>query len=1113
MVAETSGRVVHLEIENFKSYRGKVLIGPFHDFTTIIGPNGSGKSNVMDAISFVLGVRTAHLRGNLKELLYSSSDGVTPEDRPDHGSVSLAFQPTGGEPPIIFSRAIQTAPDGASCTSQYRIDGKAVSADAYIARLESHGVLVKARNFLVFQGDIENVAQMRPRELTSLIEQVSGSAAHIEEFERAEQEKSAAEEQLAAALAAKRAVAQEKKQRKEERDEAERALALQKEVDVACATHLLWKLFHLEHDERAARAEVAAKEAAVRRLERDVAATEGLLESQRREQAGLAKQRLLLESRELARVAKRARATERELELKRGALAEQEAAHAALRRQLDSLRDAVRQADEEEEGSAGDGTNPTPSQLPPELLAEYQRLKAEAGARVARLEMDRAALASTQGAAEEALRLARSTARAGRARGGAGGRGRGGARARAREAAEREEAIGVKLNDLKKRTRLCAARAARARTRGREALQRRVEELAATTERERRTAEVVAGMRALFPGVHGFVHELADVPDARWKLALAVAMGRDLDAVVVDEDATALACIAYAKEQRVPPLTFLPLASIRGSDIDERTAALPGSARLALHCLAVRDARHMRVFQSIVGGTLVCETVEEARALAFGTPGVRRKVVSRDGTLINRSGVISGGVHAGLEARAQKWDQAALDAAKGPARRRRARAGGRGIIPTTDGARAGAGGGHRARGDGAALCARGRQGRRGPRGRARAQLAVVERERDARAPELAERARACAERDARLRELTARIDAETDAVFAAFSTKLGVASVRAWEETALRRAEDASARRLRLAAAVAKLESQLEHDARVDLPGAGLDKLRAQSLALKGRIDGLEASLRELKQVAANQAAEAAGLARALARARGSLTELAARRRDAEAIAAAEQVGLPPPSKYDYSSLPAPLRDVDPAARARAEIEHEQAVASLRAALARLTPNLRAFEQYEAAAFAHLAARIDGVYKELTRSERHPAGGQAYLALENAEDPFAGGVRFSAMPPAKRFRDMEALSGGEKTVAALALLFAIQSFRPSPFFVLDEVDAALDAANVARVAQYLRQVTRPDAKHAFQGIVISLKDGFYDKADALVGVCRQPGSNASAVFTLDLNAYGDVGPV
>lgn len=90
-------------------------------------------------------------------------------------------------------------------------------------------------------------------------------------------------------------------------------------------------------------------------------------------------------------------------------------------------------------------------------------------------------------------------------------------------------------------------------------------------------------------------------------------------------------------------------------------------------------------------------------------------------------------------------------------------------------------------------------------------------------------------------------------------------------------------------------------------------------------------------------------------------------------------------------------------------------------------------------------------------------------------------------------------SGGEKTVAALALLFAIHSYRPSPFFVLDEVDAALDATNVARVAHYIRNRTRGDAAQqqqagegadadgaagghvGFQSIVISLKDIFYEK--------------------------------
>jgi structural maintenance of chromosome 1 len=75
------------------------------------------------------------------------------------------------------------------------------------------------------------------------------------------------------------------------------------------------------------------------------------------------------------------------------------------------------------------------------------------------------------------------------------------------------------------------------------------------------------------------------------------------------------------------------------------------------------------------------------------------------------------------------------------------------------------------------------------------------------------------------------------------------------------------------------------------------------------------------------------------------------------------------------------------------------------------------------------------------------------------------------MPPMKRFRDMEQLSGGEKTMAALALLFAIHTYQPSPFFVLDEVDAALDNTNVGRIADYIRTNSSP----TFQFIVISLK--------------------------------------
>lgn len=104
------------------------------------------------------------------------------------------------------------------------------------------------------------------------------------------------------------------------------------------------------------------------------------------------------------------------------------------------------------------------------------------------------------------------------------------------------------------------------------------------------------------------------------------------------------------------------------------------------------------------------------------------------------------------------------------------------------------------------------------------------------------------------------------------------------------------------------------------------------------------------------------------------------------------------------------------------------------------------------------------------------------------------------MPPLKRFRDMEHLSGGEKTMAALALLFAVHSYQPSPFFVLDEVDAALDNTNVARIANYIRDHAAP----GMQFIVISLKTGLFQNSEALVGIYRDQAANSSKCLTLDV---------
>jgi structural maintenance of chromosome 1 len=155
-------------------------------------------------------------------------------------------------------------------------------------------------------------------------------------------------------------------------------------------------------------------------------------------------------------------------------------------------------------------------------------------------------------------------------------------------------------------------------------------------------------------------------------------------------------------------------------------------------------------------------------------------------------------------------------------------------------------------------------------------------------------------------------------------------------------------------------------------------------------------------------------------------------------------------------------------------------------------------------AFNHIKDQIAPVYKDLTKSSSWPLGGQAYLDVEEEDEPYLSGVKYHATPPGKRFRDMEHLSGGEKTMAALALLFAIHTYAPSPFFVLDEVDAALDVANTMRLANYVREKAGP----GMQFVVISLKAGLFQESETLVGVMRDQGVNSSRALTLDVSDSG-----
>jgi len=147
--------------------------------------------------------------------------------------------------------------------------------------------------------------------------------------------------------------------------------------------------------------------------------------------------------------------------------------------------------------------------------------------------------------------------------------------------------------------------------------------------------------------------------------------------------------------------------------------------------------------------------------------------------------------------------------------------------------------------------------------------------------------------------------------------------------------------------------------------------------------------------------------------------------------------------------------------------------------------------------FLKVSAEIGTIYKRLTENASNHDGGSAYLDLEDQTDPFAAGVKFTAIPPAKRYTDIGELSGGERTLAAIALLFAVHAFKRPPFLVLDEVDAHLDAYNMQAFAGY---VARCDV----QTVVISLKAQLYTSCEGLVGVSKNKYGETSVLFTVDL---------
>ena len=652
-------------------------------------------------------------------------------------------------------------------------------------------------------------------------------------------------------------------------------------------------------------------------------------------------------------------------------------------------------------------------------------------------------------------------------------------------------------------------------------------------------------------GIIGPVSSILRVEPGR-EVAIETALGGALQNIVVENEAAAKAGIALLRSENAGRATFLPLDTVQPGVFRGK---LSGSARLA-SSLVQADARYSDIVSNLLGRIIVVDDINEASRVARDN-GFRSKVVTLDGQVVNAGGSFTGGSvqrSAGLFTRKQELEELRVKAAKLQKECLAAQektdqckqqadalnaeltaASSEQITAANDRVRAEA---ERKRLEAAmeqaetALAARQKEidtlnaqlaDSREKAAQAEAQEAALAGEIEAKSGELNRIAEGDDAFLTRQRALAEQVSAKRlEQVSRQKDAELAQAQIEALEQ----RTRDAESRRASLEESLAALA------ARSDACRAEIEAIRKAKTDSRGEIEAKEAEIRKAtEQRLSRQQAETEALARARTAADSREEMGREMARLAERKAAAE-------SEYDATA--AKLWDEYQLTVSQAEelcVEFDS-LPALRAQVADLRNQIRALgnvnvsaiEEYQEVrerydALSAQVADVEGSRNELTRMIASLSGqmkeiftdsfrainenfgrifaelfggGEASLVLEDESDVLSCGIGIQVAPPGKVIKNLEALSGGEQALVAISIYFAILAVNPAPFCILDEIEAALDDANVSRFAQYLRRVSDKT-----QFIVITHRRGTMEAANVLYGVTMQE-DGVSKLLKLDL---------
>ncbi|MBI4392492.1 MAG: chromosome segregation protein SMC [Euryarchaeota archaeon] len=1189
--------LTRIELENFKSFGTKLTIPFLPGFTGVTGPNGSGKSNIGDAVLFVLGPKSSKAirAGKLTDLIFNG--GKDRKSGPDFCKVSLVFDNADRTMPIEANEVSLTRMVRRSKTSKedyysyFYINGRTSSLTEFDNLLAYARISAEGYN-LVQQGDVTRIVNMSPLERRRVLDDIAGITKFDEEIEKADKRKAEVEANLERIGIILNELNQQLAALEKDRAAAERYATLKKDFDVTRAKYAKRRKDNFEAELVRLKAEIENFTTQKTQLEGEKTCLQDeIAEADKKfnEVQSKLSERGGEELREVQEAANELRVevqvTKEKMNHSKLELAELKKSRSTVKGDLDkAMREIARlEKDignlEKERGTALERIESTDSELASvkdlvsrsnsksgdlqrELSqlkvdweaknAELMKVKGEAqllSEKIARLEQDLAVLEEAEKNTEFELKDIDFSLRETQKEAKTVGKGADELKSKMFSLKKDESEFTKQLNELEPAIRRlrneyqdlkAAKNAAEAVTKGYVPAVDRVLEARDTGE---------------LKGICGTIAELGRA-DSKYDMALEIAAGGRMQAVVTESDEDAARAIAYLKKNNMGRATFLPLNKmLPGRPQGKPLMAVrdAGAEGFAIDLLRY-DERFKSAFWYVFKDTVIVKNIDHARRLMGGV-----RLVTLDGDLIDSAGAMSGGSTPKTDR--LKFGAPSKDALDKVTKSLQAAIAQQEVV-TSQLAEI-----------------------RDELGRIESDLRNISLTgvtSDSRVQDLEGRRKEFASKLDLVKRDQERVQGEIKATKDA-AEKLASRLAKAEASVAKLDADREERGKLLLKSTVKELADKLtvlqdevtklrqeEHalTSKIETGKTNLSLVSVRRDELAGNVERVDASMgehektvKECEKSIQEKAEKLTVIAKVEEEKTKAFSGLTKARDEAHDRVAALNAGLDKlvdklnstsdlitTKQSEIPHVEAELTEVTAELGQYAAVEIpatiEETLETLKAKIRRIENelnsfqgvNLRALEQFDAetkrkgeleAEVSRLqeqktnlvalveeitAKKKDGlmiVFAEVNKNFTEvfaglSDGGKAELLLENPERPFEAGLIIRAQPKGKRVTRLEALSGGEKSLTALGLIFAIQQYQPSPFYMLDEVDMFLDGVNAELVA---RMVKTNSVRAQF--IMVSLRKCTLQQADHVYGVTMTASGLSQVIGEVKVSELSD----